>query len=413
MRLTAQHKTLMAVVWINATEGLVNSIFSPFLEGQGHSLSMIGFVVSVSGITSLLSRLPAGLLYRPWTTKYILRASLVSLGLSVFLFPMVSDVWLLSGLRAIQGLSFGVAATLNLALLMETTSPGRSRARIMAIFSALSAAGFSIGNFSSGLLVDNFGYQVAFGAVTFFAMLGALSAAGIPRDPASRQTDLTSSQRAQRQTTLRSKLAYARSPGIMIISLMAFSLYALYSAFGAFFPLYGLKVGLNMSSIGFLRGVNALCGTITRPISGEATRFAGHDLVSSVGLVASALLIAAVPSFDSIVALTLLLVVSGVARGMASVSNTVGLAEETGADAENRGIASGIFNTAKDLGNFAGPLLGGIVASYVGVETMLRVVPVALLAVYFVPVFVGRATGVLTPRSRTVRSTHPNLADEA
>ncbi|MBI4320895.1 MAG: MFS transporter [Chloroflexi bacterium] len=382
MNPTAQRKTLVAVTWINATDGIITTIFPPFLQEQGYPVAIIGVVVSIFGILSLVSRLPAGLLYRPRRVKKMLYLSLALLSVSTALSPAFSDAASLAALRAAQGLSFGVASTLNLALLMDTFAAQGSRARVMAIFSALSAAGYAIGHFASGILVDNLGYEAAFRVAALSPLLAAALSSDVEHAPIPGPTHDPPAQRASSFARLGTRLAYARSPAILAISLMAFSLYFLHYLLSTFFPLYGLGVGLSLSTIGFLKGLNSIFGTITRPISGEAIRFAGYGLLSGAGLVALVALTAAVPSFDTVLVLAALFMMLGVVRGVVSVSNTIGLAEEVGTDREKRGVAAGVFNTAKDLGSFVGPALGGLVAQYVGVDRMFRLAPLGILALY-------------------------------
>jgi hypothetical protein len=56
----------------------------------------------------------------------------------------------------------------------------------------------------------------------------------------------------------------------------------------------------------------------------------------------------------------------------------------------SRGLSSGIYNAATDLGHIIAPALGGVVAAAYGLEAMLRILPPAALAVYFL-VAVGAA----------------------
>jgi hypothetical protein len=72
--------------------------------------------------------------------------------------------------------------------------------------------------------------------------------------------------------------------------------------------------------------------------------------------------------------------------------------DATNTTAEQRGLASGIFNIGKDLGAIVGPLIGGLVAEQVGVGPMMQVVAVTTLVVFW------GATAAIEPGVRRARA---------
>jgi predicted MFS family arabinose efflux permease len=53
-------------------------------------------------------------------------------------------------------------------------------------------------------------------------------------------------------------------------------------------------------------------------------------------------------------------------RAIAVVANAVGLVQDVDENRVQRGLASGIYNAAGDLGNILGPSLGGLIAQATG-----------------------------------------------
>jgi len=49
-------------------------------------------------------------------------------------------------------------------------------------------------------------------------------------------------------------------------------------------------------------------------------------------------------------------------RAIVIVANAVGLVQDVGENRVQRGLASGIYNAAGDLGNILGPSIGGLIA---------------------------------------------------
>src|SRR5215212_7689112 len=64
MRRFALPLPFLAVVLINAGDGVANTLVPLYLDARGYAVEAIGLIVAIYGITSLLSRLPSGMLYR-------------------------------------------------------------------------------------------------------------------------------------------------------------------------------------------------------------------------------------------------------------------------------------------------------------------------------------------------------------
>jgi len=111
-------------------------------------------------------------------------------------------------------------------------------------------------------------------------------------------------------------------------------------------------------------------------------------------------LIASATGFWALLAAVL---ATGVCRAVTFVANSIGLAEEVDETRVGRGVASGLFNGAADLGQIVGPTVAGIVAQAVGIDTMFRLLPPLL--------FVGYALAMLGSRGRRTPSPAPARGD--
>ena len=87
--------------------------------------------------------------------------------------------------------------------------------------------------------------------------------------------------------------------------------------------------------------------------------------------------------------------VAGLLRAVVIVANTISMVEEVDESRMGRGMASGLFNAAGDLGAILGPSLGGWVASFTGVRDLFIVGPLLIMAAFFLTLwgcrFVGRS----------------------
>jgi predicted MFS family arabinose efflux permease len=65
----------------------------------------------------------------------------------------------------------------------------------------------------------------------------------------------------------------------------------------------------------------------------------------------------------------------------------VGLVQDVPESRVRRGVASGIYNAAGDLGNILGPSIGGLIAQATGVASVFVIGSVGSAAVFFLCVF--------------------------
>jgi predicted MFS family arabinose efflux permease len=199
---------------------------------------------------------------------------------------------------------------------------------------------------------------------------------------------------APRGGTLQRSLDALRNPGILLATLLLFCLNVLNLMFVPFFNLYGLGIGLSLTALGLMRGVASFSSVFTRVFAGELGRWLSYRTISRVGITASALLVGAVPLTTAVLALVPLVTAVSVLRSILTVTGGVSVIDATETTAQQRGVASGIFNMGKDLGAIVGPFFGGVVAGQVGVGPMMQVVAVATLVLFW------GGTALVEPRVR-------------
>jgi len=60
-------------------------------------------------------------------------------------------------------------------------------------------------------------------------------------------------------------------------------------------------------------------------------------------------------------------------RAIVIVANAVGLVQDVNENKVQRGLASGIYNAAGDLGNILGPSIGGLIAQAISIGSVFVV----------------------------------------
>ncbi|MCL5734861.1 MAG: MFS transporter [Actinobacteria bacterium] len=368
----------------------MSSVFSPFLKDAGLGFSDIGLVIAIYAFVSLCVRIPGSLLYSRWDRTWIMRVSLVLMAASVAGYALSPSSHWVSISRTAHGLANGLATTVNFANFMALAARDRQRGRAMGAFAASQSGGRALGNFLGGVLADRIGFSGAFAIAALFPLLAAIMLPSSKHLPEIR-VPATRVERPRVRFRLRERLRQIGNLGVVTQTVLGFCINFLYELISSYFPLYALASGLSLTSIGTMKGLNSACGIITRPFTGELTRFLGYDVITNAGILLGASLIALMPSFHDFWPLTLILIAAGVTRGAVSVTNGLAMIEATERQPEKRATAAAVYKTGQDLGNIVGPVVGGVLITYVGLPGMLRFAPWLVIGVYIALVVMTRA----------------------
>ena len=167
-------------------------------------------------------------------------------------------------------------------------------------------------------------------------------------------------------------------PELATVVLVALFLNLLHQMGGVFISLYGLAVGMSLTQIGIIRAAYAGCNAVTRPISGHVVNKFGHRGLSYFGLPLQSAILMLIPLFTGFGTILFVYVASGFLRAIVIVANAVGLVQDVPESRVRRGLASGVYNAAGDLGNILGPSIGGLIAHATGIASVFVVGTVGL-----------------------------------
>ncbi len=369
------------------TEGGVTTIFAPFLEKSHFTFDQIGMIFALFGITQLLARLPAGLLFGKRNASPLLAGFLLLYIASTVSFsynggPLYIVFWTL-----LHGFAFGGIGTVMLAWAIELNQNNSNHAGAMGWFTAALSAGYSIGNLSGGYLADHWGLAPVFLAMGMLPMISIGLALVIPsprRVESQPIRDGATPLPGRGQWRQRAQFI---TPNLLLATLIAFYLNFLDDGFAAFFPLFGLSIGFSLGFVGLLKSIRSAVATGLRPFSGLILKRVPLGLLTNALLVVWAFAVFFTPDMHEPWALVLLFGVMGVCRGLTRVTSATMIAEERAKDSGGLGIASGIYNAGLDIGSFVGPLLAGWIASLTDIPTMFRIAPLTILAIYLAAAF--------------------------
>jgi MFS family permease len=373
------------VIFLTSSDSIAYILIPPYLQDRGYDYSLIGMLVGVTGVASLGSRFPSGMLYQRDRSRLITSIALVVLGITYFSYPLADSVGLFALAQIVMGFSSGVATTVNMAMFMDTLPAHLNKHRIMAFYASAISCGHMVGSLIGGTAADAMGFTAAFhlASITTIAAVGMLWLDSFEGAPALRVRVHRASPEAE---SLRDRLVKTigvfTEPKMVTISIVAFLLNFLHGIVSTFFPLYGISIGLSLSEVAILKSVHSLTNTIARPVAGWPIGKLGADRASYISLALLAALVMLIPSLSLVSVFAVVLATIGLMRAIVMVANTVALADLSEARL-SRGAASGFYHSSKDLGSLSSPAICGAAASAIGLASMMVLVPLIATGLFF------------------------------
>jgi predicted MFS family arabinose efflux permease len=353
-------KLLLPVVAITIQSNSASTIIPPFLQDLRIPVAAIGTLISLGPILALTSRLPVGMAYSRRRARLLISAAVVVMGASNFFYSGAHNSFTFAVVHAVNGFAYGAVTTLYMAFYVDSLAPDENRNHAMGYYVGTLALGYSTGNFFGGLIADHLGYAATFQIAAFLslvpvALLWFLRGSSVTEGVRAREKN-------QAKITSRESLKAILEPDLAMIVIVALFLNLLHQMGGVFISLYGLAVGMSLTQIGVIRAAYAGCNAVTRPISGHVVNRFGHRGLSYAGIPLQSALLMLIPLFTGFGVILAVYVLSGFMRAIVVVANAVGLVQDVDENRVQRGLASGIYNAAGDLGNILGPSIGGLIA---------------------------------------------------
>ncbi|HEY7165218.1 MAG TPA: MFS transporter [Candidatus Binatia bacterium] len=362
-------KLLLPLVAITIQSNSATTIIPPFLQDLRIPFAAIGSLISLNPMLALVSRVPVGMAYRRDRARLLIAAAVVLMGITNFSYSFAHSSFVFGLVHAINGLAYGAVTTLYMAFYVDSLAPDENRNHAMGYYVGTLALGYSTGNFFGGLMADHLGYATTFQAAALLTFV-PVALLWFFHAPEERAADKTKQKQVAKLTTAASFKALLE-PELAIVVVVALFLNMLHQMSGVFISLYALGVGMTLTQVGILRAAFAGCNAVTRPISGHVVNKFGHRGLSYAGIPLQSVLVMLIPLFTGFSMILIVYVLSGLMRAIVIVANAVGLVQDVPETKVQRGLASGIYNAAGDLGNILGPSIGGLIAQATSVSGAL------------------------------------------
>jgi DHA1 family multidrug resistance protein-like MFS transporter len=392
-------KLLAPIVAVTLQSNSSSTVIPPYLDHLRIPVALIGTLISLGPVFALMARLPIGMLYNRGRARWLVSVAIMAMGLTNYCYSFAESSWSFALVHCLNGFAYSAVTTLYMAFYVDSLAPDENRNHAMGYYVGCLAVGYSTGNFRGGLIADHWGYSWTFqlGALLSFVAVGLLWSLHGPSGDGAAQ----GKGRDATKLSVRESFKALLEPELATVVLVALFLNLLHQMGGVFISLYGLGVGMSLTQIGIIRGAYAGCNAVTRPISGHVVNRVGHKGLSYFGLPLQSLILMLVPLFSSFGTILVVYVASGFMRAIVLVANAVGMVQDVPESKVRRGLASGVYNAAGDMGNILGPSIGGFIAHATGIASVFVVGSLGSTALFLIGVLLVRrlASRVQSPES--------------
>lgn len=414
----------LATMLFELAEGALRFLVPLNLADRGLGPASVGFVIFAFSATSLLSRGVTAGLFRPERARALIVLAGAASTIAYLITPFVTDVAAFTVLMAIDGFGWGVATTSLLAMVMLCTPAAISPGVAMGWYIGFQGIAFAIATTVGGLLAQAIGIQSAMLVLATVPVLAASAVSWrLPPVVRGRDAEPGSAEEAHAADEVGVAAAAAgaveadgsgRGPafgrhrigggvrtlidrlGTLPVAVWAAALVAVYlnvmnGLLQSLFPLLGLALGLSVAQIGTLSSVRSGVSAVARFGAGWLFARVTPTRLHLPLLTMSAATLALLPSAGGYVLQLPLFALNGVSRGLLRVTTSAAAMEVT--PGRLAGTAAAVMTAGLDVGKMLGPLIGGLVATVIGLEAMFRVVPFAFLGVYLILYLGARRRG--------------------
>lgn len=320
----------------------------------GATPSMVGVVVAASTITGALLKLPAGTWSDLIGRTPLLMAAAIVFALLPFSYFLVTSLAALIAIRFVHGSATAIMGPVMSATISDL-APSDRRATWLSLYSTIQGAGQAIGPVVAGILIARGRLDVLFGLAGVVAIAvpplvwstaqGLAPHIGAPakgwQSIASGVTEVIAERR------------------ILVASAAHSSYFMINGTLNAFLPLFAAdRIGLDAAEIGWLFGLQTVTTLAVRPVIGAASDRLGRRGAITAGLIGCAASVLAISLSTSQAALSAAVLMYAVSVAVTTAATSAYITDV--APKSRYGAAHGVFGTIYDIGDAAGPLVGGL-----------------------------------------------------
>lgn len=328
--------------------------FDPFIsvyaETRGFSMSMIGTVIGITGITSMLTRFPIGILSDSiHNRRVVIQMGLIITMLawgSAFFFPGLPTLLFGKVADGLTGATWVVYSALFLSYAGKENT-----VKAMGILSLTSSLGSFIGSTIGGIVSKHFGYSATF--------LVAVAAAFVTFLLSFCLTDYK--LQTQKREVVKEVKGQITDKKIWLISILGIvALLVPYATKDAFTPIVAKELGADAFGISVLFNIHLIANSLTAVfLVSSLVKRVNILKLCCLGAVGQGIVAVLIPFAPSLIWLYVLQALAGVFLGLNFTILTTFVVLNV--PEEKQATRLGLFQSIYSIGIFFGPMSMGIV----------------------------------------------------
>jgi len=352
----------ITIFFVDAANASSIPLYPFFARSLGASVALIGALASSTGLTTVLLSIPLGSMSDRLGRKRIMQLGIACFILAPLVYTFASEPLHLLPARIIWGVAMGSTFSIGFVYATEI-APKNRRGLAQGLYLTSMGIGFTVGPLIGGFAAKAAGYSSAYYLTAGLAACGFIALLFVPEnkiDPA-----------LPARSPFAGFRALIGNPRLLSAGVANFFNSTIYTTIMIFFPLYGISIGLDEPQVGMGLTVRGLASTVTRIPAGMAISRMGALKLMTFGLGASALMILAIPAFDALVLLSVILGLQGISYGIYLTSSNTFVTEVAPEGME--GASMGVFSTFSNVSGIVSPIVLGVAAEAWGINATFRV----------------------------------------
>ena len=344
-------------------------VLALFAQSLGAGPESIGLVVSASTLTGVLLKLPGGALSDIYGRRLLMQVGVVAFGLPPFVYPFVSDLEVLTGLRFLHGVATAIFGPSALATVAEMYRERRGAS--LGWYTASTQGGALLGPVLGGWLVYAAGFPITFVAGGLFGCIGLLFFFSLRMNPPPPRNG-DKGLGVVLVEMWKGFQVVAHNTRVLVTSATDAAKMIANGALMAFLPIYGVSVGLNPGEVGLLFGIQGITSFLSKPVMGLTSDRVGRRPLILLGLLICAGTFVLIPRVSGLP--ILLALAAGFGFGEAVVSSSTSALVADLSELKTLGAGMGMQGTIMDIGHATGPLLAGVLIAHMGYQGAFAVI---------------------------------------
>jgi predicted MFS family arabinose efflux permease len=354
-------------------EGATRFLLPIYFESNGSEVGAIGLSLSAFGIAALGTRFIIGSMFKASTVRLTIAISAFASAAAMFLITTTDSIAIATALIAVHGVGWGVTATVLLTLVISGKSR-KTAATVIGFYVGVEGLGRTGAPMLAGRLGDQVGPVSGIRVSVLIFAATALIGVMLLRDAPAPAADGSAGKKSKKFDISQ----FRRVPlTAWVAALAGFYLNTTNQILNAFFPLLGLTLGFTLTQSGNLAGARSAVSALIRFVAAKAFDRVPFR-VQMVPLFFMNAISAALIGTVTLYSLQFVLwVPNGATRGLMRVGSMADAMEDS--DDDSASATAALMGAGYDSGRIAGPAVGGLIASAVGLQTMFTAMPIVFL----------------------------------